>query len=188
MNLPNHPTVVAHRAQRQHLDVPTVLDAAHLRERCLAAGAHDVGFVDVANPAIEDQREIILAAFPRTRALISFVIRMNREDVRTPARSVANAEFHRTRDDVDVTARAIVAELERAGVPALNPPMAFPMEMERFPGRTWIVSHKPVAVAAGTRQDRHSSQRHPPSIRKLRSARHGVAERACQRIQLPAGL
>jgi epoxyqueuosine reductase QueG len=27
--------------------------------------------------------------------------------------------------------------------------MAFPMEMEKFPGRTWIVSHKPVAVAAG---------------------------------------
>ncbi len=149
MRLPNHPTVIAHRARREHRDVPTILDAADLRERCLAAGAHDVGFVDLANPAIDDQREIILAAFPRTKSLISFVVRMNREDVRTPARSVANAEFHRTRDDVDVTARAIAAALERAGVPALNPPMAFPMEMERFPGRTWIVSHKPVAVAAG---------------------------------------
>ncbi len=149
MNLSDHPTVVARRARRERLDVPTILDAADLRERCLAAGAHDVGFVELANPALDDQREIVLAAFPRTQALISFVVRMNREDVRTPARSVANAEFHRTRDDVDVTARAIVAELERAGVPALNPPMAFPMEMESFPGRTWIVSHKPVAVAAG---------------------------------------
>jgi ferredoxin len=129
--------------------VPEILDAASLRKRCLAAGADDVGFVDLADPALNDQREIIRAAFPRTRALISFVVRMNREDLRTPARSVANAEFHRTRDDVDETARAIVAELERAGIPALNPPMAFPMEMEQFPGRTWIVSHKPVAVAAG---------------------------------------
>jgi ferredoxin len=146
---PDHPTVVAHRARTEKLAVPTVLDSADLRVRCLAAGAHDVGFVDIANPALDDQRAIILAAFPRTQALISFVVRMNREDVRTPARSVANAEFHRTRDDVDVTARAIVAELERAGIPALNPPMAFPMEMENFPGRTWIVSHKPVAVAAG---------------------------------------
>jgi Fe-S-cluster-containing hydrogenase component 2 len=27
--------------------------------------------------------------------------------------------------------------------------MGFPMEMDRFPGKTWVVSHKPVAVAAG---------------------------------------
>jgi hypothetical protein len=119
--LAHHPTVIAHRARRDTREVPAILDAAALRERCLAAGAHDVGFVALANPAIDGQRAVILTAFPRTQALISFVVRMNREDVRTPARSVANAEFHRTRDDVDVTARAIVAALERAGVPALNP-------------------------------------------------------------------
>lgn len=149
MNVSNHPTAIAHRSRLRESDAPALLDAADLRARCLAAGAHDVGFVDIASPAIDDQREIILAAFPRTKALASFVIRMNREDIRTPARSIANAEFHRTRDDIDVTGRAIVAELERAGIPAVNPPMAFPMEMENFPGRTWIVSHKPVAVAAG---------------------------------------
>src|SRR5262245_3533492 len=27
--------------------------------------------------------------------------------------------------------------------------MGFPMEMDRFPGKTWVVSHKPVAMAAG---------------------------------------
>jgi len=27
--------------------------------------------------------------------------------------------------------------------------MGFPMEMDRFPGKVWVVSHKPVAVAAG---------------------------------------
>lgn len=27
--------------------------------------------------------------------------------------------------------------------------MGFPMEMDRFPGKVWLVSHKPVAVAAG---------------------------------------
>ncbi len=26
---------------------------------------------------------------------------------------------------------------------------SFPMEMDRFPGKVWVVSHKPVAVAAG---------------------------------------
>jgi hypothetical protein len=41
------------------------------------------------------------------------------------------------------------AALEQQGVRALNPAMGFPMEMDRFPGKIWVVSHKPVAVAAG---------------------------------------
>jgi hypothetical protein len=43
---------------------------------------------------LDDQREDILKAFPHTRTLISFVVRMNREAIRTPARSVSNTEFH----------------------------------------------------------------------------------------------
>ncbi len=86
---------IAHRARRETHDVPTILDTADLRERFLAAGAHDVGFVDLANPAIDDQCEILLAAFPRTQALVSFVVRMNREDMRTPPRSVPNARTRR---------------------------------------------------------------------------------------------
>ena len=31
----------------------------------------------------------------------------------------------------------------------MNPAMGFPMEMDQFPGKVWVVSHKPVAVAAG---------------------------------------
>jgi ferredoxin len=75
---------------------------------------------------------------------------MNREPIRSPARSVANLEFHHTGDHVNDVARKVVATLEEQGVRALNPAMGFPMEMDRFPGgKVWIVSHKPVAVAAG---------------------------------------
>ena len=75
---------------------------------------------------------------------------MNREPIRSPARSVANLEFHHTGDHVNEVARKIVATLERQGVRAVNPAMGFPMEMDRFPGgKIWVVSHKPVAVAAG---------------------------------------
>jgi Fe-S-cluster-containing hydrogenase component 2 len=77
---------------------------------------------------------------------------MNREPIRSPARSVANVEFHHTGDHVNETAHRIVAALERRGVRAINPAMGFPMEMDRFPGKTWVVSHKPVAVAAGLGQ------------------------------------
>lgn len=126
------------------------LDAAALRRLCLEAGADDVGFVELGRPALASERPHIERAFPPTRSLISFVLRMNRDNVRSPARSVANNEFHHTGDDSNAVARRITAALERAGVRALNPPMGFPMEADRWmTERMWVVSHKPVAVSAG---------------------------------------
>jgi epoxyqueuosine reductase QueG len=131
---------------------PSKLDADWLRRLCLEAGADDVGFVEINRSEIADQRDDILAAFPRTKTLVSFVCRMNRENIRSPARSVANLEFHHGGDHVNEVARTIVAALEQRAVRALNPAMGFPMEMDRFPGKLWVVSHKPVAVAAGLGQ------------------------------------
>src|SRR5262245_48905963 len=97
---------------------------------------------------------------------------MNREPIRSTARSVANLEFHHTGDHVNETARRIVSALEQRGIRAVNPAMGFPMEMDRFPGKTWVVSHKPVAVAAGLGH-MHSSQCHPPQVWQLHPARNG---------------
>src|SRR3974390_3430395 len=122
------------------------LDAAGLRQLCPAAGADDVGFVELERPGLADERPHIERTFPGTRSLISFVIRMNRENVRNPARSVANGEFHQAGDETNAVARRITAALERAGVRALNPPLGFPMEADRWmTERMWVVAHKPVA-------------------------------------------
>ena len=138
------------------------LDADWLRRLCLEAGVDDVGFVEINRPEIADQRDDILAVFPRTKTLVSFVCRMNRESIRSPARSVANLEFHHGGDHVNEVARTIVAALEQRGVRALNPAMGFPMEMDRFPGKLWVVSHKPVAVAVGLgRMGIHRNVIHP---------------------------
>lgn len=148
----DHPTVKRWREQAPATDRSTdvaVLDADWLRKLCLEAGADDVGFVELDRPTIADQRQDILAAFAPTKALISFVCRMNRENVRTPARSVANLEFHANYDHTNEVARTLVKTLEEIGVRAMNPSAGFPMEMEQFPGKVWVVSHKPVAVAAG---------------------------------------
>src|SRR5437764_6286601 len=154
MKLDDHPTV-----QRVHLKTgPSVpskkesLDAGWLKQLVLDAGADDVGFVETGRPALDDQREDILKAFPHTRTLISFVVRMNREAIRTPARSVANTEFHHSGHTVDGVAHDVVRALENRGIRAMNPAVGFPMEADRFPGKTWVVSHKPVAVAAGLGQ------------------------------------
>jgi ferredoxin len=152
MNTPlkEHPTVKAHREKPAPEKVSQPLDAAWLRQLCLDAGADDVGFVEVDRPALAEERPHIQRAFPHTRSLISFVLRMNRDNVRNPARSIANSEFHHTGDEVNDVARRIVAELERAGIRALNPPMGFPMEADRWMAeRMWVVAHKPIAVAAG---------------------------------------
>ena len=117
---------------------------------CLDAGADDVGFVDIDEPAMANQRKDVLTAFPRTKTLVSLVCRMNPESIRTPFRSVANLEFHHTTDEGNEVARRIVERLATLGVRALNPAAGFPMEMDRFPGdKIFVVSHKPVAVAAG---------------------------------------
>ena len=125
------------------------LDAAWLKQLALDHGADDVGIVQIGNAALDDQREDILKFYPKTKALLAIVCRMNREPIRNPARSVANLEFHTTGDDVDEVCRAVVRSLEQQGVPAINPPMGFTMETESWPEKIWIVSHKPVAVAAG---------------------------------------
>src|SRR6266498_3369415 len=124
MKLEDHPTV-----QRIHFKtVPSVpskkesLDAGWLKQLVLDAGADDVGFVEIGRRALDDQRHDIFKAFTHTKTLNSFVARMNRE---------------------------AIGALEYQGIRAMNPAMGFPMEMDRFPGKVWVVSHKPVAVAAG---------------------------------------
>src|SRR4249919_168878 len=84
---------------------PQKLDAEWLRRLCFDAGADDVGFVEIDRVELADQRAEIIAAFSHTKTLVSFVRRMNRENVRSPARSVANLEFHHTGDEVNEIAR-----------------------------------------------------------------------------------
>ncbi|MGB8355668.1 MAG: hypothetical protein WCD79_17345 [Chthoniobacteraceae bacterium] len=139
------------------------IDAAWLRRVCIEAGADDAGFVELERPELATERPHIERAFPRTRSLISIVLRMNRDNIRSPARSVANNEFHHQTDETNEVARSIVAALEREGIRALNPPAGFPMEADRWmTERMWVVSHKPVAVAAGMgRMGIHRNVIHP---------------------------
>ena len=131
----DHPTVKKFflTAENQRR-LPVTLDADWLRQLCLEAGADDVGFVEIARPGLDPQRDEILRNYPWTKALISFVLRMAREPVRGAPRSVANLEFHRAGDQVNEISAAVVAKLESRGVRAVNPSMGFPMEMYQQPG------------------------------------------------------
>jgi NAD-dependent dihydropyrimidine dehydrogenase PreA subunit len=152
VRLEQHPTVQRHRQATKAAQGPIRFDAAELRKICLELGADDMGFLSIDRPELDDQRAEILALYPWTRSLVSIVCRMNREPIRSPARSVANLEFHHTNDHTDEAARRIAMRLAERGIRAVNPSVGFPMETERFPGKGWLVSHKPVAVAAGLGQ------------------------------------
>jgi epoxyqueuosine reductase QueG len=143
----DHPSVIAVRAREApHPPEAPTLEA--VRTLAIEAGADDAGVVSIDHPDLVEDRPYVLRAFPKARSLIVIVLRMHAEDVRSPARSVANLEFHRTGHEVDEVARRIAVALTEKGHPTINPAMAFPMEMDEFPARAWIVSHKRVAVAA----------------------------------------
>jgi len=164
--LSEHPTVKQFRAKHptdNTSSAPHSLGREWLRQLCIDAGADDVGFVEIDRPEISDQKSEILSLLPGTKTLVSLVMRMNRENIRTPARSIANLEFHHTTDETNEVARKIVAALERIGVRALNGgAVGFPMEADRWGAKMWVVSHKPIAVAAGLgRMGIHRNVIHP---------------------------
>lgn len=168
MNLDEHPTVMAVRGRAAPSAAGTIagtgdLDAVWLRERCLEAGADDVGFVSIDHPDMAAQRGAILDVRAQARTLVSYVCRLHPESMRSPARSLAQLEFNRGTRRIDEIGRGISCLLAEAGIGALHIPATFPMEIERFPDRQpWIVSHKPVAVAAGLgRMGRNRLVAHP---------------------------
>ena len=141
--------VVAQVPSQGSVPSRTAVSAVWLREIALEAGADDVGLVAIEREELAVDRASVSEIAPWAKTLIAFVCKMNRESIRSPARSVANLEFHHAGEEVNDVARRMVRTLEDSGRRALNPSMGFPMEMDRFPGKIWVVSHKVVAEAAG---------------------------------------
>ena len=157
----DHPAVTSARAQAPR-PPPIGLSLGDLRAIALAAGADDVSAVSLDHPDLAEEKPYALAAMPSARSFVALVLKTHPDNIRSPKRSIANLEFHRSGHELDEIARRIVLALAERGHAAMNPPMAFPMEMSEFPGRTWIVSHKRVAVAAQLgRIGLHRSVIHP---------------------------
>lgn len=131
------------------------IDAAWLRTICLEAGAADAGFVEITRPAIAEQKNQILASFPRTRSLIILAQKIEQTNLQTLSGSVKNTEFHLVSEQTKVTARQIAKTLVSTGIWAVSYSGMFPMEMERWPGPLWDLGLKPLAIEAGLGQMGH---------------------------------
>ncbi|MDA0691561.1 MAG: SCP2 sterol-binding domain-containing protein [Nitrospinae bacterium] len=137
-------------AEEKPLKTQTVHSAEWLRKICIEEGADDMGLIEIERPALDSERKGILHVFGRTRTVISLVQVMNRENIQSPARYVANDEFHKTIEDLTQIARRIVKRINKHGVRGVVPTVGFPMDMDRWGTlKIWDVSHKLMAEQAG---------------------------------------
>lgn len=152
MKLDEHPTVKHYREQlivNPTSISRTDLDAKWLKNVALGAGADDVALVEIDRPAIAEHRKDILEIFPRTKSLMSIVCKLHRENIRCVSREVSDLEFLQTFEKTNSVASHIIKTLHENGVAALNSSSGFPMNLAKWPGKMWPISHKPVAVAGG---------------------------------------
>jgi len=152
MKLEDHPTVRKYREKGDETaaaGTPDILDAAWLKQQVLEAGADDVGLVDINCPDLSGYQADILEIFPWAKTLVSFVTRLNPENIRCISQAVRDLEFISTQKAADGIARKVTRVLARNNVGAANYACGFPMDLDKWPGKMWPVSHKPIAVAAG---------------------------------------
>ena len=126
-----------------------MLESAQLKQMALAAGADDVGLIDLSRDAMADYRQDLLDAMPDTQSVMVLVFRVNQNHLKSLAHSVADHEFKQVWTDANHIARQLVIQLQRIGVKALNMPTGFPYEATRWPGKMWLTCDKVFAVEAG---------------------------------------
>ena len=126
-----------------------IISSDVLKKICLEEGVDDVGFVEIERPALGSVKEEVLSLYPKTKTIISICIRTNPENVQGTSRSLANEEFHKTYDELSINARKIVRRLNEIGIRAVSCHPTFPMDTDRWAGKIWEISHKPIAEQAG---------------------------------------
>jgi epoxyqueuosine reductase QueG len=152
MGLSGHPDVkryLEHKGSSPKTPIQQFLDGNMLKKLAAESGADDSGLISIDDPLLADQRQDILSAFPKCKSLLSIVCRLNRNNVRCIDRAVSDTEYIQTFHRVNEVCRRVAATLEKDGINALYPASGFPMDMSKWPGKMWFVSHKTVAQAAG---------------------------------------
>jgi len=125
---------------------------ADLKKICLEAGADDAGFVNIDRETLQKEREGILRVYPLTRSIISIVKVMNRENIQSPARYVANDEYHSVGEEFAGIGRGMLRRFNKLGIRGVVPTKSWPMDLNRWPGKIWDISHKILATEAGLGQ------------------------------------
>ena len=150
MKLADHPTVRAYREGKIiPPKPPAILESTQLKKMALAAGADDVGLVNLSRDAMADYRQDLISAMPDTQSVMALVFRVNQNHLKSLAHSVVDYEFKQVWTEANHIARQLVIQLQRKGIKALNMPAGFPYEATRWPGKMWLTCDKVFAIEAG---------------------------------------
>ena len=150
MKLSEHPTVKAYRASMDSLPPkPRATSADWLKQQALAAGADDVGLIDLERPSMQDFRSDLLGVMPDTVSIMVLAFKLNPVALKSIAHSVVDLEFKHVSVHANHTGRAVATRLQQKGIKALNIPAGFPMEAKKWPGKMWLTSDKEFAIEGG---------------------------------------
>lgn len=146
-----HPDINAYRKQEGQ-SLPESVSNSRVRELVLAAGADDVGIIELGRESIAHCQKDLLDVMPGARSIIVMAFRANPGSLRSLAQSVTDYEFKQVWADVGHAGRTVANRLNREGIRAVNMPAGFPQEASRWPGKIWLTEDKRMAWEAGLGQ------------------------------------
>lgn len=128
---------------------PEILDAQWLRDLAKACGADDVGFVETGREGLKAESAGFESLLPGARSIVSLIVKLNRDAIQSQWMGVANREASYANKVVDDAVSELGRKLAALGVRNVPVHAAFPMDMQKWPGKIWAISHKTVAQEAG---------------------------------------
>ncbi|MCK5099477.1 MAG: 4Fe-4S binding protein, partial [Desulfobacteraceae bacterium] len=148
----NHPDIIWFNEQfdntTQSLSIGKI-DSLQLKDLAANAGADDCGIVNINSPLLKEDKNDILSIFPETQSLLCVVTNLNRENVRCVSRAVSDLEFMAGLEKSDNVIKKLAYTLRQKNISSVHPSAGFPMDLSKWPGKMWSVSHKTIAIAAG---------------------------------------
>jgi hypothetical protein len=111
------------------------MDYKEIKEMAREAGADDCGIADIYSLDLKNEKDEILELYPKTKALICIVIKLNRENVQCVSRSVSDHEFIQGFERTNAVARRLATLLRAHGINTLHPSAGFPMDVSKWPGK-----------------------------------------------------
>ncbi len=132
------------------------IECLFLKDLAAKAGADDCGIIDINCPELVEEKQDILSLYPETRSLLSVVVTLNRENIRCVSQAVSDLEFMTGIEKSDEVLKKLAIVVKQKNINSVHPSAGFPMDMTKWPGKMWQVSHKIVAMAAGLGQIGHN--------------------------------
>ena len=153
VKLDEHPTVIRHRQVGEDVSARDAWTLSGSARLCLDAGADDVGFVSIERRELDDQRADILAALSLDQGADQHRLPDEpRADPQPgPLGRQPGVPPHRRTGPTRSPARSSPPSRPR-GSGRSTRRWASRWRWTGFPGKIWVVAHKPVAVAAGLGQ------------------------------------